>query len=222
MAVAHVLIVDSHADDREDLRAQFAAVPFEVAVAATGTEARLCLSASRIDAVVVDPDRPDGDGFELVRGLAQAAGSLIFVVASGGDDGLAEHAYASGATDFAYKPIARNELCARLKKKIGDRVAANGDGAMRMKLRREERTCVVDGREHALTRNERNFLAYLLNAPRHFATYGELIGAVWGDGQGVETQSLRVLAAQVRRKIERPDARPIVHTVVGEGFKLNL
>ena len=220
-AVAHVLIVDSHRADREKLRAQFAAAPFDVVVAASGREARRCVSKSKIDAVVVDPDLPDGDGFELVRGLAEAPGRLVFVIASGDDEALAEHAYASGATDFAYKPIARNELLARLKKKIEERVAAP-DGAERLTLQREERSCTVDGREHALTRNERSFLVCLVDAPRHFATYGELIRAVWGDGNGVETQSLRVLAAQVRRKIERPGARPIVHTVVGEGFKLNL
>jgi hypothetical protein len=31
-----------------------------------------------------------------------------------------------------------------------------------------------------------------------------------------------VLAAQVRRKLEQPEARPLILTVVGEGFKLGL
>jgi DNA-binding response OmpR family regulator len=219
-ARANVLIVDSHADDRERLRAQLASVPFDVLVASNGREARQRLTTSRIDAVVVDPDLPDGDGFDLVRGLTVSPNRVVFVVASGEDDGLADHAYASGATDFAYKPIARNELLARLRKKIEDRVI--GEAPPRLALRAEDRTCLVDGREYALTRNERAFLACLLDAPRNFATYVELIRAVWGEAQGVETQSLRVLAAQVRRKIERPDARPLIHTVVGEGFKLNL
>ena len=219
-ARANVLIVDSHADDRERLRAQLASVPFDVLLASSGREARQRLTASRIDAIVVDPDLPDGDGFDFVRGLAGSPNRVVFVVASGEDDGLAAYAYASGATDFAYKPIARNELLARLRKKIEDR--ATNEAEPRLTLRREDRTCLVDGREHALTRNERSFLACLLDAPRNFATYGELIRAVWGAAQGVETQSLRVLAAQVRRKIERPDARPLIHTVVGEGFKLNL
>ena len=81
---------------------------------------------------------------------------------------------------------------------------------------------MVDGREYGLTRNERSFIACLLDAPRHFATYRQLIDAVWGDDANVETQSLRVLAAQVRRKLEQPEPRPLILTVVGEGFKLSL
>src|SRR5688572_5748222 len=94
-----ILIVDSHAADRERLRAQFATIPCRVAVAATSGEAQQRLSASRVDAVVVDPDLPDEDGFTLVRRLAAAPERLIFVVAAGQDDHLPEHAYASGATD---------------------------------------------------------------------------------------------------------------------------
>ena len=216
-----VLIIDGHADDRERLSAQFADLPCNVAVAASTVEAQSRLSSSRVDAVVVDPDLPDGDGFELVRTLAAVPDRLVFVIASGDDDGLAEHAYANGATDFAYKPIARNELLARLKKKIEDRVKATGGGP-RITLSREDRTCVVDGVEYPLTRNERNFIACLLDAPRNFATYRELIRSVWGEDTNVETQSLRVLAAQVRRKLETSGSRPILHTVVGEGFKLNV
>ena len=218
---AQILIVDSHAKDRERLRAQLAGAPFDVTVATCEREARQRLLASRFDAVIVDPDLPDGDGFDFVRGVAAAAGRLVFVVASGEDETLADYAYASGASDFAYKPISSNELMARLKYRIEASTIEDAD-APRMVLHRQDRTCVVDGREYALTRNERSFLACLLDAPRNFATYGELIRAVWGDAQGVETQSLRVLAAQVRRKIERAGARPLIHTVVGEGFKLNM
>ena len=215
-----ILIVDSHDADRERLRAQFATLPCRIAVAATSGEAQQRLSACRVDAVVVDPDLPDEDGFTLVRRLAASPERIVFVVATGEDDHLPEHAYANGATDFAYKPITSNELLARLRKKIEEQAAS---AVMpRMTLRREERTCVIDGREYGLTRNERSFIACLLDAPRHFATYRQLIDAVWGDDANVETQSLRVLAAQVRRKLEQPEARPLVLTVVGEGFKLGL
>src|SRR5688572_22297104 len=215
-----ILIVDSHAADRERLRAQFATLPCRVAVAATSVEAQKRVSASRIDAVVVDPDLPGEDGFSLVRRLAAAPERLVFVVAAGEDDQLPEQAYASGATDFAYKPITSNELLARLRKKMEDQ-ATTAPPAPRVTLRREERVCVVDGSEHNLTRNERSFVGCLVDAPRNFATYRELIAAVWGDGANVETQSLRVLAAQVRRKLEQKGWRPLIRTVVGEGFRLD-
>jgi DNA-binding response OmpR family regulator len=143
----------------------------------------------------------------------------IFVGASE-DEGLPERAYASGAADFTYKPIVRNDLIARLRKALRDQ-AAQGGASARLKLRREERVCTIDGCEIPLTRHERDFLACLIDAPRGFASYGELIAAVWGAGAKVETQYLRVLAAQVRRKIEQGGGGRIVVTVVGEGYRLN-
>lgn len=222
-----VLIVDGHDDDRESLRALLAGAGFDVVAAAGARDARKRLAAGAADAIVVDPDLDDGDGLALVRSLTDAGTNgrapVVFVVASNVDQDMAERAYGSGATDFAYKPMLAEEWLARLRHAL-----PNGDGREkgtaphRLELNRQERSCTLDGRTHQLTRHERDFLACLLDAPNHFATYDKLIAAVWGEDR-VETQYLRVLAAQVRRKLEGGRGKPpLIHTVVGEGLKLNL
>jgi DNA-binding response OmpR family regulator len=220
---ARVLIVDGHDGDRESLAAMLAAASFDVAAAATGREARKLLKMAPADAIVVDPALDDEDGLALVRSLADADGPPAFVVAAVDDDDLAERAYASGAADFACKPVVASEWLARLRRAVRkDNGRANG-AAARLRLNRQERSCTLDGRAHQLTRHERDFLACLLDAPNHFARYERLIAAVWGEGRAVETQYLRVLAAQVRRKLEAGGGKPpLIHTVVGEGLKLNL
>jgi two-component system KDP operon response regulator KdpE len=221
--VARVLIVDGHQGDRESLAAMLAAASFDVAAAATAREARKQLKMEPADAIIVDPALDDEDGLALVRSLVDAGGPPAFVVAAVDDDDLAERAYASGAADFACKPVVASEWLARLRRAVR-KTNGRGDAAAgaRLTLNREERSCTLDGRTHQLTRHERDFLACLIDAPNHFARYESLIAAVWGEDRAVETQYLRVLAAQVRRKLEAGGGKPpLIHTVVGEGLKLN-
>ena len=223
--IARLLIVDGHDESRASLAAMLCAAAFDVAEAGSEREARKLLAAAPADAVIVDPDLEDGDGLELVRSIASDGGVPIFVIAVADDDSLAERAYASGATDFAFKPLLANEWLARLRRAVRARGNGGGNGGCvhELALNREERSCTLDGRTHQLTRHERDFLACLIDSPNHFATYERLIAAVWGEDRTVETQYLRVLAAQVRRKLEGGNGKsPLIHTVVGEGLKLNL
>jgi DNA-binding response OmpR family regulator len=215
-----VLIVDRNDSDRQTLLSMLAGVHFDVKLAANRSEATIWMSACPIDAVIVDPDLVDGDGFDFVRSLA-SDGALVFVIAGGGDEALAERAYDCGAADFACKPIGPIELTARLRRALRLRKPTQS-GSERLLLMRELRTCAIDGRDVVLTRHERDFLGRLIDAPGHFATYAELIEAVWGREGAVETQYLRVLAAQLRRKLDVGGQRPLLHTVTGEGFRLNI
>ena len=216
-----ILIVDRDDADRKALQAMLSGVPFDVKTAATRAEASIWLSASQIDAVIIDPDLDDDvGGMDFVRALT-ASRRLVFVVAGGGDETLPDRAYECGAADFAFKPIGPIELAARLKRALRERKGA-AFVSERFRLKREQRVCTIDGRDVVLTRHERDFLGALVDTPGHFATYGELIRAVWGREGAVETQYLRVLAAQLRRKVESDGQRPLLHTVTGEGFRLNL
>ena len=47
--------------------------------------------------------------------------------------------------------------------------------------------------------------------------------AIWGESNIAERQYLRVLTAQVRRKLgDRDGKAPLIRTVIGEGLKLNV
>lgn len=222
--VARVLIVDSNDRDRETLTALLAG-SLDVTAASSAQEAQAYLDTpADLDVVILDAALPDTDGMALVRQMSRG-GPAIFVLSENADDGLAELAYANGATDFSRKPVVRGEWLARLRKIVNDRALKEPvfPVSERIVLDRVERRCTVDGRTFALTRHERNFLACLIDSPRGFATYAQLIAAVWGDGRAVETQYLRVLAAQVRRKLnDGCGGSALIQTVAGEGFKINM
>ena len=219
-----ILIVDRHEPDRASLRMLLHAAGFQVLASATAEEGHSRLADAQIDAVIVDPDLTDGDGLGFVETVV-SAGHVVFVVAANEDEHLPERAYARGAVDFSYKPVAAAELVARLRRAVdvARRVQQNGSTPARMSLNRQERTCLLDGRTYHLTRHERDLLACLLDSPTHFTSYEALISAIWGEDSIAERQYLRVLIAQVRRKLGDRDGRaPLIRTVIGEGLKLNV
>ena len=217
-----LLLVERQPADLAALAGALDGGGFDLTTARSGREAEACIRAMRFDAIVLDPDLPDTDGFDLVSRVTRDGRTVALVLTGANDDAAPRRAFASGAADFACKPVRGNELLARLQHAFS-RAAAPEEETPRLTIDRQERVCHVDGRTVSLTRHERDFLVCLLDSPRHFASYGSLIAAVWGDEKAVETQHLRVLAAQVRRKIESGgDAPALIKTVTGEGFRLSL
>lgn len=213
-----VLLVAADDRLRESLQVLLVRKGFDLAVARSVPEARRRLECDSFHGLVLDADTAPRLTIELVRSLSGDGRRVLFVVGPPGDEERAELAFACGADDFSARPPGP-ELAARLHAAVNRR---SGGESTRLQLHRNERTCHLDGRLHHLTRHERDFLACLLDAPGHFARYDELITAVWGDGAAVETQYLRVLAAQVRRKLKAEEGSPpLIHTVTGEGLKLN-
>ncbi len=67
--------------------------------------ARRHLSSYRPSVVIVDLGLPDGDGLDLIRTLSEARPRIGAILASSGQDGLAEAALAAGADGFLPKPL---------------------------------------------------------------------------------------------------------------------
>lgn len=217
-----VLVLDGDGEDRKLLTLALSEAGYEAVPAATLAQANELAGSLPFDAVVVDPDLPDGNGMELIWSLT-LRGALIFVTARDADDRAADRAYARGATDFSSKPILKPEWLARVRRAIADRQRMrSGEVASRLELFHDELICRLDGEIYALTPHERDLLACLLDAPNHFATYEQIMDLVWRGKNVIDRQHVRVLVAQTRRKLESPGAPPLIMTVTGEGLKLSL
>lgn len=214
-----IMLVEPGSREDSAIDSAFASGAWEIESAGCGREARALLNSGRYDAVIIDPYLADIDGFELVRTVTRdGTGTLVLVRED--DYETPRRAIESGAADFIYKPVRGSELRVRL-----DRFFAGGPAPGELReifvLDRRERVCRIGGRTIALTRHERDFLACLLDSPGRFAPYRALIEAVWGQPDAVERQHLRVLAAQVRRKVDRgPGHAELIQTVTGEGYRL--
>ncbi|HAL74064.1 MAG TPA: DNA-binding response regulator [Clostridiales bacterium] len=77
-----------------------------------------------------------------------------------------------------------------------------------------------DGREIEMTNREYELLKHLMTHPGVAFSRDELLDRVWGYEYGGETRTVDVHIRQLRRKLEKNDADPIlIETVRGRGYR---
>ncbi len=123
---ARVLIVDDDPPIRRLFRAKLAQDAYEILVAGTAEEALDLIGACEIDAVVLDIVLPGMDGFEFCRRVRldhPEAIIPVIVVTGLGDAEAQARATECGVDDFLTKPVAIDELRARVKVVVERRAA---------------------------------------------------------------------------------------------------
>lgn len=213
-----VLVVGPTEEGRDRLAQSLGSQAFQLDTAGSLEAALKSVGEFYYDAALLCPLVPGRDGLELVRSL----NCPVIVVATPTTDAEIVDIVNSGAADFVTDRVSDGELAVRVWKVIFNPPAREPQkiynfGGFRFDC--DRRICISGGRQVGLTPHEAEFLEGVIEGHKHFATYAELIRRIWGD-RAVETQNLRVLAAQVRKKIERDSDHPeLLITVFGRGYR---
>ncbi len=113
-----VLIADDDATHRRVLQEVLETAGFQVAVAENGEVALDLYTATQPDAVLLDVEMPELDGFEVckrIRAQETLRETPIFIITGREDEQAVERAYSVGATDFLNKPIGLTVLPHRIR-----------------------------------------------------------------------------------------------------------
>jgi DNA-binding NarL/FixJ family response regulator len=99
-----VLIVDDHEPFRAVARELLESAGYVVAgEAADAAEALAAVAADAPDAVLLDVQLPDGDGFSVARALANAGGPVVVLISSREEEDYGRRVETSGARGFIPK-----------------------------------------------------------------------------------------------------------------------
>ena len=214
-----VLVVDDDRAIRDALRRGLQLEGFAVDAVADGEAALAAID--RADIVVLDLGLPGIDGIDVVRRVRGDGGDVPICILSARDEvddrvlGLE-----AGADDYLVKPFALAELVARLNALLRRRpegeplVHTVGDLRVDVPRRRVQR----GGEEVDLTRREFELLAVLVANAGVVLSRERLLELVWGYDFEVNTNVVDVFVGYLRRKLDRPDATRLIHTVRGVGF----
>jgi two-component system, OmpR family, KDP operon response regulator KdpE len=222
-----VLVVEDEPQMRRFLRPALEGQGYRVIEAATAKEAIVLASTHNPDCVILDLGLPDGDGAEVTRRLREWSTVPIIVVSARGQEADKVAALDAGADDYLTKPFGTGELLARLR--VAQRhIARFSDGspepvfeALGLRVDLGAREVRRDGEEVHLTPLEYKLLATLVRHYGKVLTHRQLLKEVWGPSAVAETQYLRVYMAQLRHKIEKDPARPVlIMTETGVGYRL--
>lgn len=218
-----VLIVEDEREVADLLARALREAAWAPDVATTGRGALESLSANEYDLAVLDLGLPDMDGFEVCRRWrAQGGRTPILMLTARAELGDRIAVLDAGADDYLPKPFAVEELLARLRAlarrpREGLPVALEfGDLVVDTTARTARRA----GRAIRLTAREFALLEYFMRNARRVLSRGQLLDHVWDDNFDPVANAVDVLVGRVRRKIEQPGERPLLHTVRGMGYVL--
>ncbi|HIQ18756.1 MAG TPA: response regulator transcription factor [Novosphingobium capsulatum] len=224
MTSAKILVVDDEMAIRRLLRAGLARAGLAVVEAANAREALAALAIDKPDLVLLDLGLPDRDGLELIAAIKAAKAALLVISAR---DATTEKVAALdlGADDYVTKPFDTDEVLARIRVALRNRLLAETpDPVLRfgpVTLDLAARLVYRDGVEVHLSPKEYGFLAELARHPGRVLSHAAILRAVWGPGQEQSVEYLRVAARGLRRKLEDV---PVEHSMIrnepGIGYRL--
>ena len=224
-ASVRVLVIDDEPPIRKLLRMGLSTQGYEI-LEATNGKMGLELLAQNPDLIILDLGLPDIQGLELLRVLrARSERVPIVVLSSRGDEAGKVEALDHGADDYVTKPFGMEELLARMRAAVRHQLQVQGErpvfraGNLSVDLVR--RIVKVGDSEIKLSPKEYDLLRLLVQHAGKVLTHKFLLDELWDEA--TDTQYLRVLMRQLRRKIETDPERPqYLLTETGIGYRLRV
>ncbi len=211
-----ILVVDDERQILRMLRTALQSSGYEVATAGNGLEALERMKEQPPDLVITDLAMPEMNGVELTHAIRRAGDTPVIVLSVRDGEAMKVRALDEGADDYVTKPFNMPELLARVRAHLR-RLPATAPAT-----HLEDGDFVVDTELHAvslrgtklhLTPKEFDLLLFFMRNPRRVLTHKVLLRAVWGLAGEDQPEYLRVLIAQLRRKL---DVEPAAKYVLSE------
>ena len=211
MNSAKILVVDDAPQVRRVMRTSLSAQGYTVYEARDAEEAMKEIRETPPDLILLDVNMPGMDGFAACREIRSSSQVpiIMLTVRSAERDKVA--ALDAGADDYVVKPFGMPELLARIRANL--RRTGTGEELPPLVTRDlnvdfSARRVTVRGQAVHLTPKEFDLLRQLVAAQGKPVPHRRLLQSVWGPDYGDETEYLRVVINQLRKKIEADPAHP--------------
>jgi two-component system KDP operon response regulator KdpE len=226
MSLARLLIVDDEPQILRALRPGLEAAGYDVESAGAGSEALQAIATGGYDIIIVDLGLPDMDGKTLIARAREWTDTPIIVLSARHAEEEKIASLDLGANDFVNKPFSIGELMARLRAALRLRAtrAAKPDivKVAHLEIDFTTRRMRVAGKDVRPSPRELKLLRVFTQQMGAVLTHKQIVAAVWGAHETIETQFVRVLIGNLRQKIERDPARPtLIVTEPGIGYRLD-
>jgi DNA-binding response OmpR family regulator len=201
---------------------------YETDSAATGPEGLQKALTGRFDLILLDVMLPGMDGYAICEKIrvVDRDQPIIMLTAKSSDEEIIE-GLKLGADDYVSKPFSIQQLVLRIEAVLRRSQIVQEQSRMlsigSIEVDTQNLSAINGSDEIAFTKREIEVLSYLANNCDRPVPREELLSKVWGYARdlGIETRTVDIHIAKIRRKIEVDPKQPaLLITVRGAGYRL--
>jgi two-component system OmpR family response regulator len=186
-------------------------------------EADELLSLHEYDLLVLDRRLPDGDGLDVCRkSRANGFTRSILILTARDDPEATVEGLSEGADDYLGKPFDLEVLAARARALLRRNATRPSQELVSGDLRLDSarRSVVLRGAPLTLTAREFTILETLMRRPGGVFSREEILEQAWGEREEPMSNTIDVLIARLRKKVDLPGQSSRIETVRGMGYRL--
>jgi two-component system KDP operon response regulator KdpE len=211
MNSANILVVDDEPQIRRVLRTTLSFRGYTISEVSNGEEAIELAAKLKPDLILLDVNLPGMSGIETCREIRRSTDAPIIMLTVRSAERDKVVALDAGADDYVTKPFGIEELLARIRASLRRHPSADALPpfvSKELSVDFESRRVTVAGEEVHLAPKEFEVLRHLIANLGKPVTHRRLLQIVWGPEYGEETENLRVVINQLRKKIEKDPSQP--------------
>jgi two-component system, OmpR family, KDP operon response regulator KdpE len=211
MSSSSILVIDDEPQIRRVLRSTLSFRGYEISEAATGEEGVELAAKLKPDLILLDVNLPGISGIEACKEIRRTSDAPIIMLTVRNAERDKVVALDAGADDYVTKPFGIEELLARVRASLRRHAPADAMPVFHAKdfsVDFDARRVTAGGEEVHLAPKEFDVLKQLMMQQGKPVTHRRLLQTVWGPEYGEETENLRVVINQLRKKIEKDPAHP--------------
>lgn len=220
-----ILVIEDHPKIAKAVSNGLSELGYNVDVAHEGYEGEDQAVINHYDLIILDLMLPDRDGLDVCRNLRRRQIStpiLMLTALSGTVDKVT--GLDAGADDYLTKPFEFDELVARVRALLR-RGQATESVVLELddlELNLVTREATRAGEKIDLSNREFALLEYLMRNPNRVLSRQSIGENVWDMNYSANSNVIDVYISALRRKIDKKYDPPLIHTIVGAGYRFGV
>jgi len=226
LASPRILVVEDEPSQIALLRYNLTQQGFQVRIASDGEEGLQAAKEDPPDLILLDWMLPKLSGIEVCRQLRRNKATRdvpIIMLTARSEERDKIRGLDIGADDYVSKPYSIKELIARVRAALRRPTASISAGKItvgQLEVDIEKHLISFEGNLVQASPTEFRLLITLMQHPDRVFSRDQLLDQVWGISADVDTRTVDVHIARLRRILKKAGAKKMVRTVHGFGYSI--